>query len=425
MTQPARVRSNKAERAEPPDGAACSDPGRHPLATSMPPLPGLAVSPDAARQPENFSAHQQLGQLRRQAATAGSVVRRAPVPGPVDGEFTDVNAYGFVFVPTGKPSQFRIKDSDITLQHHPDTDQWTNADGLVVEFQPSGPRRVPPKGDKALQHYSMRKFNALSPPEKMIQIGYLAADFGFTPYEEELFSNDPDEEIIELYRYHKFRADSGPDAVVFGGGMNKAEITDKVAGKTKVVDWQDTGILKLLKVRHDSLAQLRGPGVEGAVRATKAMEIFQANAMTTPFIATTMDEGYARSLFDQYPPEPTQRAVILVIKGPRANTFDFEAEFRRLVRQGNGAPEGQNGRVDPKRAHDNEQAEYGLADVFIPAKGKSQFGFWIADVIPLGLPNRDQAAAIGSHPGTEVVRERGLPDASSDSKEQMKGKDEA
>lgn len=429
MTQPAR--SRKAETAGSHDHGECAEQLHEPVSPVAAPVPlaSLAHGPDAGPRPGALSAQQQLGRLRRQAES--SVLRRAPVPTPVDGEFTDVNAPGFTFLSTGQPGKFRIKDSNVKLDHHADTDQWTNSQGLVVQFEAAPPRTLPEKGAKTLQHYTMRKFNQLSPPEQMAQISYLAADFGLTDYEREMLLNDPDEEIIELYRYHKFRADSEADALVFGGGVNKTEITGKVTnvnketGATKVVDWQETGILKLLKVRHDSLAKLRQPGEGGAKTATRAMEVFQANAMTTPFIATTRDKAYALSLFKEYPPEGSQRAVILVIRGPRANTFDFEEEFRKMRLQGSGGLAELNNRIDPKRKEDNQQAEYGLADVFLPAQGKSQFGFWVEEVIELGVPTVEQASVIGSHSGTDVVYSSGLASSTPASKEGREGKEEA
>ena len=44
-------------------------------------------------------------------------------------------------------------------------------------------------------------------------------------------------------------------------------------------------------------------------RQVKAMQKFQANAMSTPFIATTNDLGYAQSLYTEYPPTEKQKAV--------------------------------------------------------------------------------------------------------------------
>jgi hypothetical protein len=141
------------------------------------------------------------------------------------------------------------------------------------------------------------------------------------------------------------------------------------------------------------------------------MEEFQANAMTTPFIATTSDLAYAESLYEEYPPAEGQRAVVLVIEGPKSKTFDFEEIYQSI--QGAGGGQAQwNWRTSAERARDADQAEFGLPDLFIPLRGVSPLGFRIVDVIELSMPPPTALSRLSADQRMQVVRARKQPKSS-------------
>jgi hypothetical protein len=353
----------------------------------------------------------------------GSVIRRAPEPSDVEGEYADPDVPGFIFVSTGVPDEFVIKGSDIRVVWSAKDRRWEDPSGLVVTFQDltpvptAGPtpllelpsilplppvRTLPPRNSKEWQHYSltMDDFKRLGLYDQMLKIAEMANEFPVTPFELELRSN-PRERPARFYRYHKFPLDPTAQQLVFGGGLNKTEITP---------DWHrdpSKTLKALLKTRYDLMRQLRS-NVDREKRAIKAMQKFQANAMTTPFIATTTDGDYARSLYREYPPTEGQRAVVLVIEGPELNAFDFEFEFAKMAEQGGGRAEW-NWRTSEDRAKDANQAEFGLPDLFIPMRGVSPLGFRIVDVIELNVPTAKQALELSLDQRMQVIRARNLP----------------
>jgi hypothetical protein len=348
------------------------------------------------------------------------VVRRAPQPGEVEGEFVDPDVPGFVFLGTGLPNEFVIKGSEIRVVWDPKSGRWLDPSGLVVNFMPvptAGPtplmelpktlplprvRTLPDPTSKEWQHYSltMDDFKRMGLFDQMLKIAEIANEFPVTPFELELRSN-PRDRPERFYRYHKFPLDPTAQQLVFGGGLNKVEITP---------DWHrdpSKTLKALVKTRYDLMKQLRG-NVNQEKRAVKAMQKFQANAMSTPFIATTTDRDYALSLYREYPPTEGQRAVVLVIEGPMLNALDFESEFARMAAAGGGKAEW-NWRTSEDRAKDANQAEFGLPDLFIPMRGVSPLGFRIVDVIELNMPTEEQALELNLDQRIQLVRARKLP----------------
>jgi hypothetical protein len=326
-------------------------------------------------------------------STSIRVLRRAPQPTATVGEFIDPDAPGFVFVSGSRDNEYIIKGSDIRVVWDPADRRWLDPSGIPVSFQSAptaGPRpllelpatlpvprtrTMPAVGSKEWNHYNltMDDFKRLNLWDQMLRIAELASSFPVTPIE--LYWRDkPREKTSRFYRYHKFPLDPTAQQLVFGGGINKTEITD---------EWLANNLKKLIKTRFDLLAELSS-GVSR--RQVKAMQDFQANAMSTPFIATTTDESYARSLYREYPPTAKQKAVVLVIEGPMSHAFDFEAEFEAIGGQAGGRAEW-HWRTKADRAKDANQAEFGLPDLFIPLHGVSPLGFRIVDVIELGVPD--------------------------------------
>jgi hypothetical protein len=287
--------------------------------------------------------------------------------------------------------------SDIRVVWHPGEKRWLDPSGLVVTFQAAtevptaGPRpllelpstlplprtgTLPALNSKQWTHYhlSIDTFKRLNLWDQMLRIAELANAFPVTPIEL-AWRDSPREHPTRFYRYHKFPLDPTAQQLVFGGGINKKEITDQ---------WLLDNLKPLIKTRYDLLKQLSS---NVPARQVSAMQKFQANAMSTPFIATTNDLAYAQSLYTEYPPTEQQKAVVLVIEGPMSHAFDFEAEFNRIRESGGGRAEWQ-WRTSADRAKDAGQAEFGLPDLFIPMHGVSPLGFRIVEVIELGIPER-------------------------------------
>lgn len=169
-----------------------------------------------------------------------------------------------------------------------------------------------------------------------------------------------------FYRYHKF-TDDDDTGLVFGGGFNKSEIS---TSEPKIHGGK---VAKHFKDRHEALETL---STGTPLEKTLALEAAQANAFSTPFIATTSDRRYTQQLFGEYPPAKGQAAVVLTILGPTINTLDFEKEFEALDRGFSLF----NMRTVAKRSKDNAQAEYGIPDIFLPIGKRSAFGFVVAHV---------------------------------------------
>jgi hypothetical protein len=453
MTQPLRGASRRTARRRSTDDPIAVDGGtgenpalEQPVAVPGLALPGAATLLRTAVGPEQASGgllaamRQHSSSCRHADPAAGSepaggltvrrspdqVIRRAPVPGPTEGEFVDAAAPGMVFVPTGRPNEYLIKGSDIRVSWDAESDHWLNADGIVVEFGTPGPTAgptpsldltgglplpavstLPPKtkpGKKGgvvpnpeWTHYplTMQDFKRLGVYDQMLKLAELASSFPITPYELSLRANNPSERPTKFYRYHKFPVGFDDPQYVLGGGLNKVEITE---------EWQSKALKKLIADRQKLLMSLQ----VSPQKTVKAMEQFQANAMTTPFIATTVDREYAESLYREYPPTPGQRAVVLVIEGPKANAFDFEEMYQTIKGTGGGRAEW-NWRTSADRAKDADQAEFGLPDLFIPLRGVSPLGFRVVEVVELGVPTSSQAALLSQDQRMQVIRARGLP----------------
>ncbi len=337
-----------------------------------------------------------IDQLRRSARrpprTGGVVIRRSPGPSGVEGEFVDPNVPGFVFIATDTANVFVIKESTIRVIWDPTNGRWTDEHGTVLSFQAAptaGPepllefpatlplpkqRSLPTLGTKQWDHFeiTMDHFKRMSLWDQMLKIAELADSYPVTPVE--LFwQTQPREKDTRFYRYHKFPLDPTAQQLVFGGGINKTEITE---------EWLQKNLKALIKTRYDLLRQL---GSQSTGAKVKAMQKFQANAMSTPFIATTTDREYAEALFHEYPPTKSQKACILVIEGPKNHAFDFEAEFEAIGGQVGGKAEWK-WRTSADRAKDAGQSEFGLPDLFIPLRGVSPLGFRIVEVIECGVP---------------------------------------
>ncbi len=241
---------------------------------------------------------------------------------------------------------------------------WLHRQNLVA------PAQVAPAVNKAVEHLPMKTFTALDLGGRISVIDKLSQ---VSDYEKAVAARPKSGKIVTLFRYHKFRADdAAQQRLVLGGGLNKAEITQ---------DWADKAVLGFLRTRQALLKQL---AVATGEQRASLMQDFQANALSTPFIATTSDEGYARSLFAEYPPESNQRAVLLVIQGPLESAFDFEAEFGSLP-PGVGHKE-YAGRLEQGRKKDAEQSEFGIADPYLVVGQTSPLGFRIVDVIACVSP---------------------------------------
>ncbi|HTZ45873.1 MAG TPA: hypothetical protein VMB79_18580 [Jatrophihabitans sp.] len=438
MTQPVRpapahgrAAVTRAEATGPgPRDTATAD-GARPV-----PLAGLALPGAVRRAPAGGPARDALAGLRGSAGTvrrtpeaAGLVIRRSPQPSSTEGEFVDPAAPGFVFVPTGRPNEYRVKGSDLVVSWDEPAGHWVNADGLVVQFEdlatgrPSAgltpevdlrdglplpavstlpPLKVPkPKGGEKDNpewlHFpmTMQDFKQLGVYDQMMMLADLASKFPVTPYELFLQQQAPEDRPSRFYRYHKFSLNLDDPAYVLGGGLNKVEITE---------EWRDRNLRKLIADRYKLLNSL----MRGAPRTVKAMEEFQANAMSTPFIATTGDRGYAESLYREYPPGKGQRAVLLVIEGPKSRVFDFEEIYQTIKGAGGGRAEW-NWRTSAKRAKDADQAEFGLPDLYIPLRGVSPLGFRVVEIVELSMPPEPELPLLTQDARMQVLRARQLP----------------
>lgn len=272
---------------------------------------------------------------------------------------------------------------------------------LSSTFGPHTPRPSP-LNQKQKQHFTYGMYKTLNAVERLYQVADMASDFGVTLFELQkrantmaleragvldyidrlaaaVRNNTLDADDISgsarlslnglvgvYYRYHKFAGDPTSQQFVFGGFFNKSEITTSEQGK---------GIKNYFKSRHEAMETL---STGSPLEKTLAMEAAQANAKSTPFIATTSNRAYAQQLFGEYPPsaEQGQRAAIVTIIGPSCNAFDFEREFAALDRGFRLF----NLRTVSKRSKDREQFEFGLPDIFIPVRGRSPFGFVIAKI---------------------------------------------
>lgn len=152
-------------------------------------------------------------------------------------------------------------------------------------------------------------------------------------------------------------------------------------------------MIALLRARQKLMHRIHTLGPDSDEKAAQvqkeAWQEFQANAMTTPFIATTTDLKYAIELFTDptYAPKEGQDGTILAICGPADLTFDFEAEFGKLGAKGGGSA-ATKFRTEEKRAKDAGQSEVGLPDLYIPVdlaadqgKPRSPLGFWVEDMV--------------------------------------------
>lgn len=390
----------------------------------------------ALRQQSRSCGHAKPGAERSDELTIrrsqDQAIRRAPVPGAVLGEFVDVDAPGFVFLATARPNEYLIKGSDITVTWDAKSGHWLNDEGLVTQFGSPGPTAGPtpqldlsaglplpgvstlppltrpgkpgklgkpsadvPNPDWTHYPLTMQDFKRLGVYDQMLQLAELASRFPITPYELTLRDNNPSERPTKFYRYHKFPIGFDDPQYVLGGGLNKVEITD---------EWQSRALKKLIADRQKFLNSL----MVSPAKTVKAMEQFQANAMTTPFIATTSDRDYAESLYEQYPPADGQRAVLLVIEGPKANSFDFEEIYQSIKGAGGGKAEW-NWRTSADRAKDAGQAEFGLPDLFIPLRGVSPLGFRVIEVVELSMPPSNALSRMTADQRMNVVRARSLP----------------
>ena len=446
MTQPARSASRHASVQQQRDEVPADEPAIETAEPGQVPVAGLALAGSQAglRMPQ--PPRDVLGALRRQATCCGhqhghpepadrltlrrsAVIRRAPEEGDVDGEFVDPAAPGYVFLPTGRANEYLIKGSDIVVTWDDRTGHWLNQDGLVVQFEPdptgrptAGPTPAldlsgglplpsvstlppakivkPKKGlvdNPAWTHYplTMADFKHLGVYDQMMKLAELASRFPITPYELSVQAK-PDDRPMKFYRYHKFPIGFDDPQYVLGGGLNKTEITE---------DWQSNLLKKLIADRQKFLNSIVD---NQPVKLVKAMESFQANAMSTPFIATTSDRGYAESLYREYPPGHGQRAVLLVIEGPRGRAFDFEEMYRTVQGTGGGQAEW-NWRTSEDRAKDAGQAEFGLPDLFIPLRGVSPLGFRIVEIVELSMPSPDMWDQLSVDQRMQVLRARRPP----------------
>jgi hypothetical protein len=405
-------------------GLALPGPGALLRAVAEPDGGSLGVLSALRQHSRNRGHGQQAGHPGESAD--GLTIRRAPVPGKTDGEFVDADAPGFVFLPTGRPHEYLIKGSDITVSWDAGSGHWLNAEGLVTQFGDAGPtagptpqldltgglplpsvRTLPPltkPGKKGgvvpnpdWTHYplTMQDFKRLGVYDQMLKLAELASSFAITPYELSLRANNPSERPTKFYRYHKFPIGFDDPQYVLGGGLNKVEITE---------EWQVKTLKKLIADRQKFLMSLQ----VSPVKTVKAMEQFQANAMTTPFIATTSDREYAESLYREYPPVDGQRAVLLVIEGPKASSFDFEEIYQSIKGTGGGKAEW-NWRTSAERAKDADQAEFGLPDLFIPLRGVSPLGFRVVEVVELSMPPPTALSRLSADQRMQVVRARAQP----------------
>ncbi len=389
------------------------------------------------------------------------VIRRAPIPTETKGLFSDPDAPGFLFISTGQgnehDNEYVIKGSKFKVYWNAEQGRWLSPEGYVVVFEDATekksdakvptrdsviienpqkpgkpgksekPARKPTRDDRDKKpqknpdkaranargqvpprksgnkenplwiHYSleMEDFVQLGLGGMMSKIRELADSFQITTPIEKYWNQTKPRDKGTFYRYHKFSMlPSGQQDLVFGGGINKTEITP---------EWQRDNLKVLLSERFNLLKSLKSE--VGPVQAA-AMEIFQANAMTTPFIATTSNLEYAEKLFTQYPPTAHQHAVILVIEGPMSHAFDFEKEFAALGKSQGGQAKW-NFRSREDRAKDADQLEFGLPDLYIPMKGVSPYGFHIVKVIECGLPPQvGLGPLLANDPSAVIVREQ-------------------
>jgi len=97
--------------------------------------------------------------------------------------------------------------------------------------------------------------------------------------------------------------------------------------------------------------------------SSKALSNAQANGKNSPFISTTFNKAGAEESFRKLK-EQGLDVELVTITGPRKGGVDINKVFERL-----------GGRK--KRLKDAELEEFGINDLFIPAKGKSKSGFEI------------------------------------------------
>ncbi|NEO77614.1 MAG: DUF4157 domain-containing protein [Moorea sp. SIO4G3] len=216
---------------------------------------------------------------------------------------------------------------------------------------------------KNLQHFTYAKFKTLSIQDRLSVLKSLqkiagVSDTEYAFFKERASQMSEDEQMGVFYRYHKFADDPASKQIVEGGGLNKSLISEK---------FQKKAMIKQIKTRKEGLESLSYT----PQKRVEQMERFQANAFSTPFIATTKDLAYAYQLVQEYPPSSGQIATILEIVGPLANTFDFESEFQSL----NQGLEENKYRTNPDRAKDAEQAEYGIPDLYLRMGETSPMGF--------------------------------------------------
>ena len=350
-----------------------------------------------------------------------AVVQRAPtLADDGSGEYVDPNVPGFRLIRRAA-NDFTIKGSSIRVLWDPASEKYTDPSGVVVSFESgptSGPTPLlemgktlplrPPEsqivgpgaGPKTWQHFELAidNYKRMDLVTQMYVVAELACRFGSTPYELEK-QQGPRGDRIRLFRYHKFPMDPTAQQLVFGGGINKTEIT---------AAWHQNNLKSLLKTRYDLLKNLHGTSSLAPAKRVQLMQKFQANAMSTPFLATTSDRAYAEQLVQEYPPTSDQRAVILVIEGPLANTFDFEAEFAKLGATGGGKAEW-DWRLSQDRAKDAGQKEFGIPDLFIPMGGVSPLGFQVVDVIETAVPSQFEANQLSVDQRMQIIRAKGLP----------------
>lgn len=174
------------------------------------------------------------------------------------------------------------------------------------------------------------------------------------------------------YRYHKF-GEGDDSGLVFGGGFNKSDIDSYLLPPLLPGKLHGKALTTHFNKRKRALTTL-GSGTPA--EKARTLENAQANALDTPFIATSSNKGYPQDLLSEYPPSHGQYAVMLTILGPSMNTLDFEKEFEEL-KQGT---EENNHRSTPERAKDKHQAEFGIPDIYIPIGKRSPLGFVIAHV---------------------------------------------
>jgi hypothetical protein len=121
----------------------------------------------------------------------------------------------------------------------------------------------------------------------------------------------------------------------------------------------------LVEANQKRLDLLRDAFHSNPNRRIRALESAQASGKKSPFISTTLDEDVARNAFDAARAEGRNMELV-TIQGPRSGGVDFEATFDLL-----------GGRKSPGRLKDADLKEFGIFDLFIPARGQSRSGFRI------------------------------------------------